>query len=206
MKKNPCKKFEKQTGKVAIIGTFAEESKVRTTQWLIHGCNAFDKKRPISNPMSFWTENDVLMYLHENNMKIAEAYGEIIVENKGEIEGQKNLFDLFNDYNGCKFCTTGCKRTGCVFCLFGITQDKERILNLQKEEPKLADYVLRGGEFSENGMWQPNARGLGFWFVLDWLNLHGVGAVYSEGEKYRKEYGNERTEAILNERKEFNHE
>ena len=48
MKKNPCKEYEKKTGKTGITGTFAEESKVRTTQWLIHGCNAFDKKRPPS--------------------------------------------------------------------------------------------------------------------------------------------------------------
>ena len=197
MKKNPCKKFEKETGKTPIVGTFAEESKVRTTQWLIHGCNAFEKKRPISNPMSFWTENDVLTYIHENDLQIAEAYGEIVIENKKEITGQETLFDLFNDYRGCKFCTTGCKRTGCVFCLFGITQDKNRIFNLQKVEPELADYVLRGGEFSKEGMWQPNSRGLGFWFVLDWLNLHGVGAVYKNCEMYRKEYGNGKTEEFI---------
>lgn len=60
-----------------------------------------------------------------------------------------------------------------MFCLFGIRQDLERILRLQKEEPKIADYVLRGGKFSENDMWQPNKDGLGYWFVLEWLNIHG---------------------------------
>lgn len=197
MKKNPCKKYEKKTGKKPIVATMANESKVRTTQWLIHGCNAFDKKREISNPMSFWTENDVLTYIHENHLDIAEAYGDIVVDQKEQIEGQMNLMDFLGDYTDCKFCTTGCKRTGCIFCLFGITQDLFRIYNLQKQEPKLADYVLRGGEFGENGMWQPSKEGMGYWFVLDWLELHGIYVPYTNAEHYRNTYGNERTRELL---------
>ena len=42
----------------------ASESRLRKEQWLIHGCNAFDTKRPRSQPMSFWTEQDVLEYIY----------------------------------------------------------------------------------------------------------------------------------------------
>lgn len=189
MKKNPCKEYEKKTGKTGITGMFAEESKVRTTQWLIHGCNAFDKKRPISNPMSFWTENDVLTYIYKKHLKIAEAYGDVVAENKGDIRGQTTLFEILGEYEGCQFRTTGCKRTGCVFCLFGITQDTKRIMQLQSIEPKLADYVLSGGEFSEAGMWQPNNKGMGYWFVLDWLKIHGISVPYINSEFYIEKYG-----------------
>lgn len=185
IKKEPTKKYEKESKRFSIVATMTEESRLRRTKWLLNGCNAFNLKRPQSNPMSFWTENDVLTYIHENNLEIAEAYGDIVVEQKEQIEGQMNLMDFLGDYTDCKFCTTGCKRTGCIFCLFGITQDLFRIYNLQKQEPKLADYVLRGGEFGENGMWQPNSKGMGYWFVLDWLELHGIYVPYTNAEHYR---------------------
>lgn len=64
MKKNPVKEHEKKYGEFAITAQMAEESQARLTEWLENGCNAFEKKRPISNPMSFWTEQDVLTYIH----------------------------------------------------------------------------------------------------------------------------------------------
>lgn len=172
MKKKPAKKYEKDSGNVGIIATMADESKLRQQKWLKHGCNAFDLKRPQSNPMSFWTEQDVLTYIHTYNLTIAGAYGQVVVKNDG-VDGQINIHDYLGDYRGCQYETTGCKRTGCVFCLFGIRQDLERMVMLAEQEPKLCDYVMRGGEFSEIGMWQPSKDGLGYWFVLEWLNVHG---------------------------------
>ena len=195
MKKKPLHKISKR--KAPMTAQMAGESRQRTSQWIQNGCNALDLKNPISNPMSFWIENDVLTYIHENNLEIAEAYGDVVVDQKEQIEGQMNLMDFLGDYTDCKFCTTGCKRTGCIFCLFGITQDLFRIYNLQKQEPKLADYVLRGGEFGENGMWQPSKEGMGYWFVLDWLELHGIYVPYTNAEHYRNTYGNERTRELL---------
>lgn len=96
----------------------------------------------------------------------------MVVKNDG-VDGQMNIHDYLGDYRDCQYETTGCKRTGCVFCLFGIRQDLDRMINLYKQEPKLCDYVMRGGEFSESGMWQPSKDGLGYWFVLEWLNAHG---------------------------------
>lgn len=65
MKKKPTKAYEKDTGRKPIIGTMAWESQNRRTAWLRHGCNAFDGKRPSSQPMSFWTEQDVLHYIQK---------------------------------------------------------------------------------------------------------------------------------------------
>ena len=139
MKKKPLKDM-----KNPMTAMLAEESLLRQKNWRRFGCNAFDMERPKSSPMSFWKENDVLAYIHENSLEIAQAYGKVIPKNDG-IDGQTNIYDYLGDYTGCQFCTTGCKRTGCVFCLFGITQDLVRILDLQRQEPKLANYVLRGG-------------------------------------------------------------
>ena len=111
-------------------------------------------------------------YIHTYKLTIAEAYGQVVVKNDG-IEGQINIHDYIDDYRDCRYETTGCKRTGCVFCGFGITQEKQRFVTLSNQEPKLCDYVMRGGEFSESGMWQPSKDGLGYWFVLEWLNTHG---------------------------------
>lgn len=180
MKKKPAKAFAKKNDKKPFIGTMAEESRLRKQQWMKNGCNGFEMKNPVSNPMSFWTENDILQYIKENNLEIAKAYGKVIFDDKT-----------------CKYRTTGCMRTGCVFCLFGITQDKERIATLQIKEPRIADYVLRGGEFGEDGYWQPSNNGLGYWFVIEWLNIHNLGIIYYKDIDYMGIYGNERTREIL---------
>lgn len=170
MKKNPLHKASKK--KKPITAQMADESRQRLSQWIQNGCNAFDLKSPISNPMSFWTEQDVFTYIHTYNLAIADAYGQVVVKNDG-VDGQINIYDYLGDYRGCQYETTGCKRTGCIFCGFGITQDKQRFVRLFEQEPKLCDYVMRGGEFSESGMWQPSKDGLGYWFALEWLNVHG---------------------------------
>ena len=183
MKKEPAHKYGKEKEVTPIIAIMAAESRNRRTKWIKNGCNAWNLKNPESNPMSFWTENDVLEYIHKFNIQIAEPYGEVVIEKKTEY--------------GCKYKTTGCSRTGCIFCLFGIRQDKERIARLQIKEPKLADYVLRGGEFGENGFWQPSNNGLGYWFIIEWLNIHNLGIVYYKDIDYSGIYGNERTRKIL---------
>lgn len=184
MKKAPAHRYESATNRKPILGQMADESRLRKQKWLKYGCNAFELKNPQSNPMSFWTENDVLQYIKENNLEIAEPYGKVIEEKDGE---------------ECKYRTTGCQRTGCIFCLFGIKQDQFRLLKLKDEEPQLADYVLRGGgEFNDKGEWQPSDRGLGYWFVLEYLNKYGdMDIIIPNREKYIGEYGNKRTEEYL---------
>ena len=188
MKENPCFLYEEQTNSKPIIATMACESTARLNSWLISGCNAFESNRQSSQPMSFWTEQDVLTYIHTYNLTIADAYGQVVVKNDG-IDGQINIYDCLGDYRGCQYEVTGCKRTGCIFCTFGITQDKERFVRLSEQEPKLCDYVMRGGEFNENGMWQPSKDGLGYWFVLEWLNVCGnLGIGIPNWAYYYKKY------------------
>lgn len=167
MKKKPAKQYEKQNSLKPIIGTMAEESRARKTKWIQHGCNAFEQKRPTSQPLSFWTEQDILHYIKINDLKIAEIYGDVVYKDE---DGMVYDNDLFSAY--MPLATTGAERTGCVFCMFGITQDTERFLRLKADEPQKYDYVMRGGKFDEQGMWIPH-NGLGYKFVIDWINEHG---------------------------------
>lgn len=82
MKKLPMKKYGRDTRSKPIIGTLADESRIRKQAWIRHGCNAFDGKNPSSQPMSFWTEQDVLTFIKESNIKIADVYGDICLDNK----------------------------------------------------------------------------------------------------------------------------
>ena len=161
MKKNPVHDFCKRTGKMPITAQTAEESLLREQQWLKNGCNGFSMKKPISNPMSFWTEQDILTYIKQNNIPIASVYGEIIYEN-----GQyKTLCD-----NGAKLKCTGCQRTGCIFCGFGAHfKDDYRFVQLKETHPKQYAYCMGGGEYVD-GVWRPNKHGLGMAHVIEELN------------------------------------
>ena len=135
MKKKPAHNYNKQSGKFPIIATMTCESGLRKKEWLNNGCNAFDKLNPSSQPMSFWTEQDVLEYLERFNIPYASVYGEIIKENGN-------------------YKTSGCERTGCVFCGFGCHLDKEpnRFQRLKNTHPKLWEYCMKSIEDGGLGM------------------------------------------------------
>ena len=114
MKKKPFKDYEKKSGKKPIVGTMACESQLRTSSYLKSGCNAFNSKRPMSKPISFWTEKDIWGYMKKFNVNYSKIY------------------DM------------GYQRTGCVFCGFGCHLEKEpnRFQLLKKTHPKLFDYCM----------------------------------------------------------------
>lgn len=165
-KKNPLKKFEKQTKRMPMTAQMAEESVQRRLQWIQHGCNAFDKKEPISNPLSFWTEQDILRYIKEYNVPYCPVYGEIVYTDADGFECGQTLT------GDGKLKTTGCNRTGCIFCGFGCHMEKEpnRFQRLKQTHPKQYEYCINGGEMV-NGKWQPNEKGLGLGKVLDYIGV-----------------------------------
>lgn len=136
MKKRPSYDFEKSTGKKPIIGTMAEESALREESWLKSGCNAFNSRRPTSQPMSFWTEQDVLFYIKQTKIPYCSVYGDI-VETDGEFDYDSMLLDS-------KLRCTGCQRTGCMFCMFGVHLEKEpnRFQRMKITHPKQYDYCI----------------------------------------------------------------
>lgn len=166
MKKKPAHDYEKKTGRRPIMATMASESTMRTQKWLKDGCNAFNVTRPHSNPMSFWTEQDVLLYIKENNLPICSVYGEVVTdyESMGQCENQMSFADFgIFDKERPLLKTTGCQRTGCVLCGFGCHLEKEsRFLRLKETHPKFHNllYILKN-----NGVTYAEA--------IDWVNEHG---------------------------------
>lgn len=127
MKKKPLKKYEKQSGNSPITGTTAEESQLRQTSWLRYGCNIYDSQRTISRPLSIWTEQDILRYIVDNNLKISSVYGEIKENNEGHLR------------------TTGEDRTGCMFCLIGCHLEKggrRRFVRMKHTHPQIYEYCM----------------------------------------------------------------
>jgi 3'-phosphoadenosine 5'-phosphosulfate sulfotransferase (PAPS reductase)/FAD synthetase len=174
MKKAPIKAYEKQTRRKPIIGTMAQESRNRYVSWMKNGCNAFDAKKPSSQPMSFWTEQDVLHYLKKYNVPYCTVYGDIVVreENEESLNGQITIYDALEDYDEAILETTGCNRTGCIFCMFGCHLEKgqNRFQRLKETHPRQYEYCINGGEMVE-GKWQPNKEGLGLGKVLDYIGV-----------------------------------
>ena len=140
MKKEPIRRYSKETGRMPITAQMASESRLRTQVWLKQGCNAFEAKYPISNPMSFWTEQDVLLYIKTHNLKICSVYGEVVTDDEemGQMQlsdyAGMELFDLGQQPLHC----TGCDRTGCVLCGFGAhIKGDDRFLKLKETHPKM---------------------------------------------------------------------
>jgi len=118
LKKEPVKRYEKETGLNAIIGTTTDESSLRKQQYNIQGtCNVYGK-RNISKPLSIFTEEDVWELIDLLKVEICSIYYDQIIE--GEL-------------------VKGEERTGCAYCGFGVQYEKPdntKFHRLHKREPK----------------------------------------------------------------------
>lgn len=167
MKKNPAHKYAKETGRNPITAQMAEESDVRKRKWIEKGCNSFDSKNPISNPMSFWTEQDVLRYIKENNLPICSVYGDVVSDS--EEMGQMSFDGV--EMPEEKLHCTGCHRTGCVLCGFGTHLERERerarFVRLKQTHPKMYKAL---NVAKNNGYTMRQA--------LEWINAQGHQQIY----------------------------
>ena len=166
MKKTPAKRYEAESGCVPFTAMMASESQRREKEWKRTGCNAFDGKRPMSKPMSFWTERDVLAFLKGENIPYCSVYGEIVASD-GENDYAETLID-------CKLHCTGCQRTGCMFCGFGshLEKGENRFERMKHTHPKHYDFCIGGGAYDPaDGLWKPNEKGLGYGRVLDYIGV-----------------------------------
>ena len=133
IKKAPMQGYTRKTGLFPITAQMACESMLRTNVWMRQGCNAYEAKHPISNPMSFWTEQDVLRYIVQNNIKIASVYGTI----------EQTAASLMPEVPPVYRCT-GVDRTGCMFCMFGVHLEAHpnRFERMRQTHPKIYDYCM----------------------------------------------------------------
>lgn len=125
MKKGPAGIFERRNGMHPIVGTMASESSLRLQTYLKGQCNMFSTKHPVSRPLSFWNEQDILRYILKYNLKIPSVYGDIVEEDG-------------------KLRTTMCDRTGCMFCMFGLHMEKgeNRFDRMKRTHPQLYTYIM----------------------------------------------------------------
>ena len=113
LKKNPAKKFEKETGLKPIIGTMADDSMGREFYYKKNGCNSFNSTRQISKPLSIWLESDIWDYIKLMNIPYSDIY---------------NL---------------GYTNTGCMFCAYGVQHDTtNRFLLMEKTHNKIYEYCM----------------------------------------------------------------
>ena len=124
MKKKPFHDYMKKHGGGYLVGTMTEESSIRKRAWLSTGCNSFDKGQ--SKPLSFWTEQDILKYILDKNIKIPSVYGDIVKDKHGKLK------------------TTGEQRTGRMFCPIGVHLEHEpnRFQRMKQTHPKIYEYCM----------------------------------------------------------------
>ncbi len=91
----------------------AVDSGSRRRLYLKNGCNSLSHGTPKSTPLGFWLEKDVWDYIHLKNLDYSKVYD------------------------------NGLTRTGCMFCLFGIAEEKTCRFRIMKHyHPELYNYCM----------------------------------------------------------------
>ena len=112
MKKNPIKKYEKETKRKGFIGTMTEDSRNREVQYLKEGCNNYSKGK--SMPISFWLQKNIWSYIKIKKLDYCSIY------------------DTGVSNTGCIFCMFGVQ----------FDDEPNRFQCMQKSHPQLHKYCL----------------------------------------------------------------
>ena len=144
MKERPLITYSKTTGRMPYIGITQDEGLMRQRQYNRTGCNVYNASQPKSQPLGFWTKQDILRYVVENRLRICSVYGDIVEE------------------DGI-YRTTEEQRTGCMYCAMGCHLESvpNRYHRLKERDFKKYQYIMEPG--SEGG--------LGFDYVLNYCNI-----------------------------------
>lgn len=117
LKKDPFKKYNRETGRKPMVGIMAADSDIRRRDVAVRGCNVYDAKSPQSRPLAHWTKQDIIDYTREFAVNVCEIY------------------------------EMGYDRTGCIFCMYGLEQETtntgtNRFQKMRVTHPKLHDYCI----------------------------------------------------------------
>jgi len=123
IKKRPIHIYEKENHKKPYIGNMASDSNQRRVTYIKYGCNSFGEGRKSiqSNPLGFWTEQNIWEYINKYNIKYSKIY------------------DM------------GLDRTGCMFCMFGVHLEKEpnRFQRMKRTHSKYYKYCMEKLELNK---------------------------------------------------------
>ena len=116
MKKSPFKRYNKESGRHAFVGTMVGDSNDRKTRYIESGCNSFDDNGQ-SKPLSIWTEENIWEYIKLKNIPYSKIY------------------DMGYDRTGCAFCAFGCQEE--------VRKGKEgRFVRMRRTHPKMWVYCM----------------------------------------------------------------
>ncbi|MBU3173319.1 phosphoadenosine phosphosulfate reductase domain-containing protein [Clostridium estertheticum] len=157
MKEKPLLDYAKDNDIHYFIGTKAEDSETRQSSYLGTGCNSFSENGN-SNPLGFWTHQDVLRYIVENNLPVSKIYGDIVEVGTKRIATKLKVRLLAKYDRPIKLITTKASRSGCFICGFGVHLEKQpnRFQRMEIDDPKLWDFAINK---------------LGYGKVLDFINV-----------------------------------
>lgn len=133
-KKEPWDRYERETGRKGISGSTVYESSVRRMSYMQTGCNTFEKGKELCRPISIFSEEDIWQIAQENAITFCSVYYDREVK--------------VPDGSGGDFVITlpGEKRTGCMFCLFGIHKESKKSLNriqrMALTHPKQYEFMI----------------------------------------------------------------
>jgi len=131
-KKEPFHRFEKETKRKPMAATTTSEGDIRRISYMQTGCNSFGDK-PMSRPLSIFTEENIWAYADLKNIRFADVYYERDIEFL-EDDGQLTIVRV-----------EGEKRTGCMFCLIGQPkQIEKRIDRLRITHNKQWKFLMDG--------------------------------------------------------------
>lgn len=128
LKKEPFRRYEKETKRKPIIGIMAAEGGARAT---LTTCNVFEGSNQMSRPMLFWTQKDVWEYTRKYNIPYASCYDDYVLDNGDTVAGEV--------------------RTGCMFCAFGAHLEKSpnRFQRMELTHPKQWNYFINKLKMNE---------------------------------------------------------
>ena len=167
VKKKPLKQYEKISKRIPITGERVDESNDRLKAYLKNGCFHNGKREKVT-PIAFWSDKDKLEFLYSRGIKLPKPYNKIVKNGDGlQFDGEQ--------------------RTGCECCGFGILYDKNRFERIKEKNINKYNAFMFGGawvrkstyrwvKFRPNGIliysnlyWQPNEKGYGYKFCLDYI-------------------------------------
>lgn len=114
-KKTPAKRYYRDTGRGAFIGTRTDESFLRLQRYLKCGENRYNNTVPTSNPLSIWSHADITEYIKRYDVEYCSLYDH------------------------------GHNRTGCMYCMFGAHLEgcPNRFQKMRTSHPKQWEYAMR---------------------------------------------------------------
>lgn len=171
LKKEPLLRYEKETGRFPIIAVTADEGGTRESAYLKTGCNAFHGKHPQSKPVGFWIHDDMLALAILKGTELPPEYGQIVEVENNKTPSPLKIRLMIKHGRKIKLTTTLEKRTGCVCCTYGVTQEKgeNRFQRLKKLDPKRYKFCIYGGEIKDGRLVPKGGLGLGY--ILDMLGV-----------------------------------